>query len=515
MLTMAMRSGGLRGTAVRWLLSQRLRGGGGGHHRFASTLLTAQQKPYTHIQRGNFNQVEGEDLAVFERILTSSGVITDHADVDRYNQDWMGKFRGQSTVVLRPKSTEEVAAVLRHCHQRRLAVSTQGGNTGLVGGSVPLFDEIILSTELMNDIISLDDVSRILTCQAGCVLEQLNTYLEPHDLMMPLDLGAKGSCHIGGNVATNAGGLRFLRYGSLHGTVLGLEAVLADGTVLNTLSGLRKDNTGYDLKQLFIGSEGTLGVVTGVAIEAVQRPAATNVAFLACNSYEQLQHTFQAAKHHLGEILSAFEFLDEGSMDCTTANLGLSSPLQTPAPFYILIETHGSVQEHDFAKLEGFLETVMSDELVVDGTVAQDAGQASALWGIRERITEALQHDGTVYKYDVSLPLPVLYSLVNEMRSRVASVATRCVGYGHVGDGNLHLNITSSEPNEELFGLIEPFVYEFTAKHRGSISAEHGLGVMKPHHIHYSKPAEAIHLMKQIKALMDPHGILNPYKTIV
>eukprot|EP00043_Microstomoeca_roanoka_P006592 m.64117 g.64117 ORF g.64117 m.64117 type:complete len:499 (-) comp13477_c0_seq2:97-1593(-) len=479
----------------------------------ALSSLTSTQGPYRAIKRRPFARVEDADISHFERIL-SGRVLTDANDVDFYNQDWMRKFKGQSTVVLRPKTTEEVSAVLRYCNERRLAISTQGGNTGLVGGSVPLFDEIILTTELMNNIISLDEVSRILTCQSGCVLERLNEYLGARNLMMPLDLGAKGSCHIGGNVSTNAGGLRFLRYGSLHGSVLGLEAVLADGTVLNTLSGLRKDNTGYDLKQLFIGSEGTLGVVTAVAIEAVQKPAAVNVAFLACPSYEHVQKTFMAAKELLGEVLSAFEFLDNEAMICTTANLGLSSPLPEAAPFYVLIETHGSVQEHDFAKLEMFLEKVMSEEIVADGTVAQDSAQALALWEIRERITEALQVDGTVYKYDVSLPLPVLYSLVEAMRSRVIDMATRCVGYGHVGDGNLHLNITSSTRNDKLFEAIEPFVYEFTAKHHGSISAEHGLGLMKPKHMHYSKSPAAIALMQQIKAVMDPNGILNPYKTL-
>eukprot|EP01147_Barroeca_monosierra_P004206 gene4206-6552_t len=515
--------------------------------RCSSVVATALQRPYAHIQRGHFGKVEGSDLSAFESMLSSGGVITSQEDVERYNigklpptrftknnfkgnnipskeylighlrltkSDWMRKFRGQGVVVLRPRTTEEVSAIMRYCNEKRLAVCTQGGNTGLVGGGVPLHDEVILSTELMKNVVSLDKVSRILTCQAGCVLENLNTYLSEYDLMMPLDLGAKGSCHIGGNIATNAGGLRFLRYGSLHGTVLGMEVVLADGTILNTLSGLRKDNTGYDLKQLFIGSEGTLGVITSVAIEAVQKPSATNVAFLSCNTYENVQETFHSAKRDLGEILSAFEFLDDEAMVCTSSNLELANPLDDPSPFYVLIETHGSVQEHDMAKLEAFLERVMEANTVVNGIVAQDTTQATALWGVRERITEALQKDGAVYKYDVSLPLPTLYSLVDAMRSRVKNIATRCVGYGHVGDGNLHLNITSPEPNDQLLEAIEPFVYEFTAGHSGSISAEHGLGLMKAHHIHYSKSPEAITLMKQFKGVLDPHGILNPYKTV-
>ncbi|EDQ89466.1 uncharacterized protein MONBRDRAFT_25135 [Monosiga brevicollis MX1] len=426
----------------------------------------------------------------------------------------MNKFRGQTAAVLRPRSTEEVSAIMRYCHERKLAVTPQGGNTGLVGGSVPLHDELILSTSLMNQVYGIDAVARTLTCQAGCVLETLNAALAEHDLMMPLDLGAKGSCQIGGNISSNAGGLRFLRYGSLHGSVLGLKAVLPNGDVIDTMKGLRKDNTGYDLKQLFIGSEGTLGIITEVLMGVVQKPSAVNVAFLACPGYDQVQQTLVAAQKGLGEILSAFEFLDHEGMRCVNETVDVPNPFDSTAPFYVLVETHGSNSEHDYAKLEAFLENAMETGCVVDGVVAQDATQAAALWQVRERITEGLQHDGVVYKYDISLPVQHLYSLVEAMRPRVADLATRCVGFGHLGDGNLHLNITSPTASEELFAQIEPFVYEFTREHRGSISAEHGLGLMKARHIHYSQPAANVTLMRQLKGLLDPHGLLNPYKTV-
>ncbi|XP_025229516.1 D-2-hydroxyglutarate dehydrogenase, mitochondrial-like isoform X3 [Theropithecus gelada] len=238
--------------------------------------LTRERYP---VRRLPFSTVSEQDLAAFERIVPG-GVVTDPEALQAPNVDWIRTLRGSSKVLLRPRTSEEVSHILRHCHERNLAVNPQGGNTGMVGGSVPVFDEIILSTARMNKVLSFHSVSGILVCQAGCVLEELSHYVEERDFIMPLDLGAKGSCHIGGNVATNAGGLRFLRYGSLHGTVLGLEVVLADGTILDCLTSLRKDNTGYDLKQLFIGSEGTLGVITAVSILCPPKPRAVNVAFL-------------------------------------------------------------------------------------------------------------------------------------------------------------------------------------------------------------------------------------------
>ncbi|PNJ10547.1 D2HGDH isoform 4 [Pongo abelii] len=248
--------------------------------------LTRERYP---VRRLPFSTVSKQDLAAFERIVPG-GVVTDPEALQAPNVDWLRTLRGCSKVLLRPRTSEEVSHILRHCHERNLAVNPQGGNTGMVGGSVPVFDEIILSTARMNRVLSFHSVSGILVCQAGCILEELSRYVEERDFIMPLDLGAKGSCHIGGNVATNAGGLRFLRYGSLHGTVLGLEVVLADGTVLDCLTSLRKDNTGYDLKQLFIGSEGTLGIITAVSILCPPKPRAVNVAFLDAVGPEGKDH---------------------------------------------------------------------------------------------------------------------------------------------------------------------------------------------------------------------------------
>ncbi|XP_066536479.1 D-2-hydroxyglutarate dehydrogenase, mitochondrial isoform X3 [Hoplias malabaricus] len=481
-------------------LQQRLvHGGGSGAVKAAPT-----RRPFSRVTTG--------DLKFFRQLL-SDRAITDPDLLESSNVDWLKSVKGNSELLLRPKTTEEVSQILRYCNERNLAVSPQGGNTGLVGGSVPVFDEIILSTSLMNQVLSFDSISGILTCQAGCVLENLAQYLEECDYIMPLDLGAKGSCHIGGNVSTNAGGLRLLRYGSLRGTVLGLEVVLADGRILNCLATLRKDNTGYDLKQLFIGSEGTLGVITAVSILCPRKPASVNVAFLGCASFQDLLATFQTCRGLLGEILSAFEFLDASCMSLLEKHLKLSNPIRE-SPFYVVIETAGSNAAHDEEKLHRFLDKVMTSALVSDGTVATEESKIKALWSMRERVTEALTHDGYTYKYDISLPVEKIYDLVTDMRHLLGNRAKNVVGYGHVGDGNLHLNIISLSKDPALLAAIEPYVYEWTSRYQGSISAEHGLGLKKRNYIYYSKSPEAVSLMGNIKAMLDPKGILNPYKTL-
>ncbi|KAM7516188.1 hypothetical protein LguiA_005771 [Lonicera macranthoides] len=470
----------------------------------------------TKIQRNPlFSTINSDDISHFEKILGEKNVIQEEEKLDTVNTDWMRKYKGSSKLMLQPRSTEEVSQILKYCNSRCLAVVPQGGNTGLVGGSVPVFDEVIINTGSMNSIISFDKVSGILVCEAGCILENLISFLDSWGFIMPLDLGAKGSCQIGGNVSTNAGGLRLVRYGSLHGTVLGLEAVLANGTVLDMLGTLRKDNTGYDLKHLFIGSEGSLGIISKVSILTPPKLSSVNLAFLACKDYFSCQKLLMEAKRRLGEILSAFEFLDSHALDLVLKHLdGVRNPLPASMHnFYVLIETTGSDESSDKQKLEAFLLHSMEGGLISDGAIAQDISQASSFWHIREGVAEALMKAGAVYKYDLSLPVEKMYDLVEEMRIRLGSVAD-VVGFGHLGDGNLHLNISAPQYDDAILAQIEPFVYEWTSKHHGSISAEHGLGLMKADKIHYSKSTEAVQLMTSIKKLLDPNGILNPYKVL-
>ncbi|KDP37438.1 hypothetical protein JCGZ_08279 [Jatropha curcas] len=475
---------------------------------FGSAATTIKRNP-------SFATLNSDDISYFKGILGEKYVVQDELALELANSDWMHKYKGSSRLILLPRSTDEVSQILKYCNSRHLAVVPEGGNTGLVGGSVPVFDEVIIKMSSMSNIIAFDKVSGILVCEAGCILENLISFLDNQGFIMPLDLGAKGSCQIGGNVSTNAGGLHLVRYGSLHGNVLGLEAVLANGTVLDMLGTLRKDNTGYDLKHLFIGSEGSLGIVTKVSILTPPKLSAVNIAFLACNDYLSCQKLLLEAKSKLGEILSAFEFLDSEAMELVVNHLeGVRNPLSPSMHnFYVLIETTGSDESYDKEKLEAFLFRSMESGLISDGVLAQDSNQASSFWRIREGIPEALMRAGAVYKYDLSLPVENMYNLVEEMRVRLAQKA-KVVGYGHLGDGNLHLNISAPQSDDMILAQIEPYVYEWTSKYRGSISAEHGLGLMKANEIFYSKSHETVQVMASIKKLLDPHGILNPYKVL-
>ena len=492
--------------------------------------VTYTSDAYPSVKRDSkFAELSSEHVDFFKSILGGSAVlngVTANAgdDLEAFNSDWMRKYRGHTKLVLKPKSTQEVSKILKYCNEERLPVVPQGGNSGLVGGSVPVFDEIVISTSRMDKIRSFDDVSGILVVDGGCILEVVDNFLAEHKHVFPLDLGAKGSCQIGGNVATNAGGLRLLRYGSLHGNVLGIEAVLPDGTIVDDLSELRKNNTGYDLKQLFIGAEGTIGIITGVSVICPQRSQAINVAYFGLPSFEHVRKAYKQAKVHLGEILSAFELMDAQSQKFVHRVTGNKNPLEDEHPFYCLVETSGSNSEHDNEKLEKFLEHVMGEEIVSDGVLAQDETQVKSLWAWREGITEALGHFGGTYKYDLSIPLPELYSLVEETRERLSAkgligdddshLAMGVVGYGHMGDSNLHLNIPVRKYTKEVEKALEPWVYEWIEKRNGSISAEHGLGFAKKDYIGYSRSETMIQLMAQIKKLYDPNGIMNPYKYI-
>lgn len=481
------------------------------------------------------------DVGEFRRILNHKdpdsttgtiGVLTEN--LDKYNVDWQRKFKGQSTLVLRPKTVYEVSEVLSHCNRRKLAVVPQGGNTGLVGGGVPVHNEIVISTELMNKVIEVDAVNGVIVTQSGAVLQTLDEELAKINRMMPIDLGAKGSCQIGGNVSTNAGGSRVMRYGSLRESVLGLQVVLPDGSIIDNLNKMRKDNTGYDINQLFIGAEGTLGIVTAVSMQVPHRPSSINLALLAFQNYDDVLDVVTMAKSDLGEIISAVEFVDSSGMALSQAHTNwIGGPLDKFYPMYMLLETAGNRPDHDTVKLNEFIERALVQGAVTDGVVAQDKKQLARIWKLRESIPEALQMaDVYVYKYDVSLPLQNFYEIVDELR---ANLWCRCsntangdtqqtvgvTGYGHLGDGNLHINVsiptglmTPDEANAFMSDAVDPFVYQWVSERRGSVSAEHGIGRLKRDYLPHSKSAASIALMQTIKHAIDPKGIMNPYKLL-
>ena len=465
---------------------------------------------YAPLRSEAYARLSASDLAYFRSQLPAASILTQ--DLEAYSRDVMGIYSGSPSVVLKPETTAQVQAVLRYCNDRRLAVCPQGGNTGLVGGSVPVHDEVILSLSRMNKIIQVDSGSAV--CEAGVILEELNQVCDKQGLMVPLDLAARGSCQVGGNVSTNAGGIRYLRYGSLHASVLGLEAVLPSGEVLSSLNTMKKDNTGYDLKQLFIGSEGTLGVVTKVVLSLVAKPKAVNVAMFTCDDFAIVTDLLRHARVHLGEILSAYEFQDREAADLVIKHIpGIRSPFPSLQRFLVLIETHGSNDEHDSEKVGNFLEATLGKYGDMQGVMAQDEKQLAALWGLREGCVDAASREGYCFFYDLGLRMSHYYQLVEETRRRVGALGT-VIGYGHIADSNIHLNI--SVPDQAnipaVQSLLEPFVYEFTQSCGGSISAEHGVGVQKREKLLYSKTKEHVAVMARLKRLLDPKGILSPYK---
>jgi len=378
----------------------------------------------------------------------------------------------------------------------------------------------------MNQVHTIDPQSGVIKAEAGCILGALDSALAEYHLSMPIDLGAKGSCQLGGILATNAGGIRFLRYGSLHGSTLGMEVVLADGRILSDMRALRKDNTGYDWKQLFIGSEGTLGVITAAAIATPVKPVSTNVACFLLRDFSSVIKLLAAAKQHLGEVLSAFEFWDEHCHAVLQSHSNAAALFEHAPPsgaMYVLVETGGSNGDHDTQKLTLFCENVMA-ELVLDGILAQDQRQQANLWQLREGIPEgssrlkSIKEDGSfglVHKFDLSLPLEHYYRLVEQVRARLNPQWFKVLGFGHVGDGNIHLNIVDllrNEQSKEVLEAISDFIYAWVTENGGSISAEHGIGQLKRKQLEQSKPPPILNLMCQFKNLIDPRGILNPGK---
>jgi FAD/FMN-containing dehydrogenase len=445
--------------------------------------------------------------------------------------DWTGHWQAPARLLLRPQTTAQVSALLAHCHQRRLPVVPQGGKTGLVGGSVPTVahEEILLQLQHMNRIESLDPFMGIVTCQAGVVLQNLQDYCANHGWLLPLDLGAKGTCQLGGNLATNAGGPYFRRYGSLAGNVLGLEVVLADGRILNYnyRQANMKDNTGYKWHQLFVGSEGTLGIITGVTLACAPLPRSKQAAFVVCSSYDQVLLVLQKAKQYLGEILAAMEFMDAAIWKLVEASRRykmplsvetLGGPVQEGGPFFLLIDTHGSNADQDQDKWQIFLEAVQDD--ILNGVLAQDMKQYQLFWQIRESANPTVAQLGYTYKYDVSLPIAQFQDWIQEMRLERLGPLVRDeslinANWGHILDGNLHFNVTTigeREVQKDVLNTLEPYLFHSILKRGGSISAEHGLGQAKNHLLSSVHDEHTLDLMRSMKALLDPNLILNPGK---
>ena len=456
---------------------------------------------------------------------TDAGIIHDEQSAAAFVTDWRKRYHGRALAVAQPRSTAAVAALVRHCAQAGIPIVPQGGNTGLVGGGTP--DDsgraLVLSLARMNGIRAIDTGNDTITVEAGCVLAEVQRAAREAGRLFPLSLAAEGSCTIGGNLATNAGGVQVLRYGNTRDLCLGLEVVTASGEIWDGLRGLRKDNTGYSLRDLFIGSEGTLGIITAATLKLFPLPAAQLTAFAAVPDVERAVALLNLAKQRLAASLTAFELISEFCLSLVDRHFPQSRrPLAEPSPCYVLLESSDSEgEEHAQALFEALMAEALESGLVTDAAVASSIAQSRAFWALRENIPLAQAMEGKNIKHDIGVPISSIAAYVAQTNAEIerAAPGVRMVVFGHLGDGNLHYNVSPApgvDPEAFLANepLINRIVYDAVDRHHGSISAEHGLGQLKREENAHYKPAVEIALMRSLKQALDPAGILNPGKVL-
>jgi FAD/FMN-containing dehydrogenase len=438
-----------------------------------------------------------------EQIVGDSQLLTDRGVVASYESDWTGRFHATARCVVRPGSTDEVAAVVTACRDAGVAVCVQGGNTGLVGGSVPVEDAVVLSTVRLNRIEPIDEIAGQVTVGAGCTLAALQQQVRPAGFDVGVDFAARESCTIGGMVATNAGGERVLRYGTMRAQLAGIEAVMPDGSVVSRLAGLPKDNTGYDLVSLLAGAEGTLGVITRLRLRLVPLLAGRAVALVGLAGVAEAVAMVRIMRT-LPSLEAAELFFADG-LDLVCRHAGVAEPFGESFPAYLLFECADRVDPED--QLLAALES--AGELVGDAAVASDSPGRHALWRYREAHTESINAEGVPVKLDVAVPLTALSEAVQKLPGAIEAVApnARLVLFGHVNEGNLHVNVLDALDNDEA---VSDAVLQLVASYGGSISAEHGVGRAKRSWLALSRTAEELAVMRAIKGAVDPAGLLNP-----
>lgn len=479
-----------------------------------TTIRTVDGQDWSDALASRFAAVVGERNALF----------TD-ADTERYRHEWRGIYRGVTPAVLRPGSTSEVAEIVKLAAETGTPVVPQGGNTGLMGGAVPDESgrEIVVSLERMSRIREIDAKGNTMTVDAGAVLETLQRGADEVDRLFPLALGSQGSCQIGGNISTNAGGTGVLAYGSTRDLVLGLEVVLASGEIWNGLRGLKKDNTGYAMKHLFIGAEGTLGIVTGAMVKLFPKPKGRAVAFAGISDPHAALELFNRAQAVAGGSVTGFELMPRIILDFVVRHVANHrDPLGAPHPWYALIEiSSGRGQEAADADLEALLAEGFEKGLVADAAIAQSEAQADAFWAIRHDMSEAQGPEGASMKHDVAVPLARVPELLEraDMAIRKAVEGARPVMFGHMGDGNIHLNVSQpSGGDPEAFmsreAEVNALVYDIVGDLGGSVSAEHGIGRTKRELLRKVKPPLELEMMRAVKRALDPQGIMNPGRVL-
>ena len=457
-------------------------------------------------------------------IVGAQNVITDAETMHPYLGDWRGRYRGAARCVVRPGTTAEVSAIVRACAAAGVAMLPQGGNTSHCGASIPdkSGKTVLISLSRLNKIRAVDAANNTITVEAGCVLQNLQEAALAVDRLFPLSLAAEGSCQIGGNLSTNAGGVQVLRYGNARELVLGLEVVLPDGEVWNGLRGLRKDNTGYDLKQLFIGAEGTLGIITAAVVKLFPLPRSTATAWLAIASPQAAIGLLNGLQAAFGAMLTACELVSDISLGMVLKHIPGAQPPLEKSPWYLLVELSGSGEEDALRDtLATFLEPALENDTISDAVLAQSVDQAKRLWNLRESISEAQKIEGFSIKHDISVPV----SRIPEFLERAGAAlqhawpGIRIVAFGHVGDGNLHYNQSKPEAGENAAFIaaqpqVNEMVHDIVHQLGGSISAEHGIGQLKREEIlRYKSPLE-MQMMRTIKQAFDPRGLMNPGKVV-
>ncbi|MFH1554666.1 MAG: FAD-binding oxidoreductase [Pseudomonadota bacterium] len=462
----------------------------------------------------NANDTHAALLTRLSQIVGPAGLITGEADMELYAIDWRRQFPGKPLCVVRPASTAEVSQIVRACAEAGAAIVPQGGNTGLAAGAVPDNSgaQVVLSLTRMTAVRTLDPIGMTIEAEAGCILKVAQDAAADAGRLLPVSLAAEGSATIGGIVSTNAGGVNVLRYGMTRALVLGLEVVLADGTIVNGMRRLRKDNAGYDWKQIFIGSEGTLGIVTAAILRLVPRPRHTVTALLSVPSPAAALHLLELAQEELGDSISAFELISAQSFDLVRRHAGLTPPIAA-GDWFVLIEAGASLTGLREAA-EAALSAALEQEIALDGVVAESGAQAAQLWALREHISEGEAREGKSMKHDVSVPTTDIPAFLHAADAALAAGApgARANVFGHVGDGNLHYNVLVDASHDGA--AINRLVHDVVASFGGSISAEHGIGQYRVEELLRRRSAEETALCATLKAALDPHQRLNPGKVL-
>ncbi|MEE2690944.1 MAG: FAD-binding oxidoreductase [Pseudomonadota bacterium] len=459
-------------------------------------------------------------LAAIRGVVGPNGVF-EGADGAPFLSEWRGRWPGEAALIVAPASTEEVARVVRLCADHEIGITPQGGNTGLVGGQIPFGNEILLSLRRMNKVRAVSPLDNAMTVDAGVTLAAAQEAAREAGRLFPLSIGSEGSCQIGGVISTNAGGVNVLRYGSTRDLVLGLEAVLPSGEIWNGLKRLRKDNTGYDLKQLFIGGEGTLGVVTGAVLKLFPLPTQVVTAFAGVPDSEAAVALLSHAQGATGGLVSSFELMSRACLELVVKHIpGARDPLSAPHPWYVLMEFSSSGGDLR-GGVETLLESALNKHLIGDAAIAENEKQAQAFWRMRHSMSEAINHEGLGARHDVSVPTADIPAFLKKAGEAVATVApdARIIAFGHIGDGNVHYDVVppAGAPRTALDDKrkeIEARVYDVIASFNGSISAEHGVGRHKKDAIAARKSPVELAMMRSIKSALDPKGIMNPGKML-